>query len=102
MMSKLHELKIKYEQSQLAERTAWGVWQVQCIKGVTSPSGEPLRGYRDASAALRQASNNLDEDALTYLKELNKDNDRMLGHVRCLLIGLVVITVVVTFGMLIT
>jgi hypothetical protein len=101
-MTKLHELKMKYEQSQLAERAAWGAWQVQCIKGVTSPSGEPLRGYMDASAAWSQTSNNLDEDALTYLEELNNSNDRMLRHVRWLLISLVVVTAVVTFCMLIT
>jgi hypothetical protein len=101
-MTKLHELKMKYEQSQLAERAAWGVWQVQCIKGVTSPSGEPLRGYRDASAAWREANRTFMEDRAYYREELNKDSDRMLGHVWCLLIGLVVITVVVTFGMLIT
>jgi hypothetical protein len=69
-MSKLHELKIKYEQSQLAERAAWGVWQVQCIKGVTSPSGEPLRGYRDASAAWRETNRTFMEDRLAYLDEI--------------------------------
>jgi hypothetical protein len=95
-MSKLHELKIKYEQSQLAERAAWGAWQVQCNKGVTSPSGKLLSGYKDASAALRQASTVVDKDALAYLEELNKSNDQMLRHVRWLLISLIVITVVST------
>jgi hypothetical protein len=98
-MSKLHELKIKYEQSQLAERAAWSAWLRYGAGWTALRSDEAYRDYRDASNAWRQASCTVDEDAMAYLEELNRFHS---FNMKVLCWAAVIITVVVTFGMIIT
>jgi hypothetical protein len=74
-MTKLHELKIKYEQSQLAERDAWGVLQGYATGNTTCSSDEAYRDYKaelNASAAWRQANRTYVEDSLLYRAESNR------------------------------
>jgi hypothetical protein len=54
-MTNLHKLKIKYEQSQLAERVAWEAWLGVAGERSISPSTVPYSAYRYAVEAYKKA-----------------------------------------------
>ena len=86
-MTKLHELKIKYEQSELAERAAWGVWVGQCAKGTNSSSSSPLSPYRRASEEWYRTSDVLTADGLGYHNEVNRRSYQMSGLILWSILG---------------
>jgi hypothetical protein len=71
-MTNLHKLKIKYEQSQLAERVAWEAWLGEGIKWSASPSTMPYSACRDASAAYREANTTAMADSKAYYAGLDR------------------------------
>jgi hypothetical protein len=90
-MSKLHELKIKHKQSQLAERAAWGVHWGHYANTLSLNSDEAYRDYKDAANAWRQANRTVMEDGAAYLDEF--DRHRRIAHIVLWVVCLVSILV---------
>jgi hypothetical protein len=98
-MTKLRELKKKYEQSQLAELAAWGVLRGHYANALSLNSEVGYSDYKDASSAWREAHRTFMEDGAYYRAELSRFQS---FNMKVVYWATVVITVVLTFGMLIT
>jgi hypothetical protein len=93
-MSKLHELKIKYEQSQLAESAAWGVLRGHYANTLSLNSDEAYRDYSVASNAWRQAHSTYMEDSLLYRAESDRRSAIVVKVLAYLSGGLAVVAAV--------
>jgi hypothetical protein len=71
-MTKLHELKIKYEQSKLAERVAWGVMQGHYTRFLTLASDEACSDYNTAYEVHHETFLTLYRDGRDYHNELDR------------------------------
>jgi hypothetical protein len=91
-MTKLRELKKKYEQSQLAERAAWGVLRGHYANAMSLNSEVGYSDYRAASVAWRETSDTLSVDARAYYVEYSSLWRRVLGW---LSVGLAVTAITV-------